>query len=342
MSPILFPHSNVSEGRLKTISFFLGPITLFQPWFMDPPPFISDINPPDILRVMHPPKVLMPDEPFKALLAEYRGWIVLNRGKGQPFYPNVNQGGGHTGEHTWEIRKMIRRVEQPAPDSIDPPSFKWHLILHLAREIEDNRNEAEKVLEALRVKKSPLQGSVDSEEELKDLFEDLPRFDSEPFTGVNHWDEIFEAWFGLFGGTIHPRDLLLAGNREVMDYISEGYDETGGQGGSQARMIRFRCPDLSHYEWEELMQMRQEKSINDTLGNFQSLLQRINGDPEGIFARLQRLINELEGSMRYPSSNAFLRVTIKHLPDFPGENDVSQRLSGKTIILLEKEKAGRE
>ena len=342
MSSILFPHSNLSEARLKTISFFLGPMTLFQPWFMDPPPFMSEINPPDVIRVMNPPKALMPDDTFKTLLAEYRGWIALNHGKNRAFPMNVNQGSGNTEVHTWEIREMIRRMDHPAPDSVDPPSLKWHLILHLAREIEDNRNEAERALEALRVKKSPLQGSVDSEEELKDLFEDLPRFDSGSFSDACQRGQVIEAWFGLFGGYIHPRDLLLTANREILDYISEGRDERGDREGPQDRMIPFRCPDLSRCSWDRLMQMRQEKPFCDTLGIFQSLLQRINGDPEGVFAGLKGLINELEGSLPWTSSNEFLNVMIQYLPEFECKNEVLQKFSGKTIVLMEADKAGHE
>ena len=147
---ILFPHADLPDPTVKKVLSFFGPLTIFRPWFMERPVFGSGANEANAVQVLHPPENLKPEKDFGTRLSEYRHWMEQNSDKGYTDFLQVSQENDLTENTTWEIRQMIRRGTRQATAPQEDPALKWHLILHLAQDVEDQKLEADKALRALK------------------------------------------------------------------------------------------------------------------------------------------------------------------------------------------------
>ena len=200
-----------------------GSLTLCQPWFTEPT-VLSDASEKGALKICFPPEALKPKEDFKRLLSEYQGWMMDHQGKNRPTAFST----GETGDETWAIRKTIRDAGKDADDPALRNTLKWHLLLHLARNLENNRDTAEALLQQAAKSKSPLAEAMESDEQIPDMFEDLPLSATYPYVTDRHLNLIFEAWFGLFGPVIdsgvETGGELLTLDRQVMTYALGLFD----------------------------------------------------------------------------------------------------------------------
>lgn len=221
---VLFPHTKIEkrgieEGVLERLVETFGSLTLCQPWFTEPP-VLSGLLEEGALKVCFPPEALKPQGNFKALLSEYQGWMTENRGGARP----IHFSGGETGNETWSIRKAIRDAEKDAVDPALNNTLKWHLILHLAGSLEEDRKSAEAMLQQVTQTKSPLAEAMEGGEPIPDIFEDLPLSAAYPYVTDRHLNLIFEAWFGLFGTQIEKGAALLTLDRQVMNHATDLFD----------------------------------------------------------------------------------------------------------------------
>ncbi len=216
---VLFPHSNIEEGILKRLIETFGSLTLFKPWFTEPPVLSSPFE-QGALNVCFPPETLKPPGDFKVLLSEYQGWMMENRGEAHP----VAFSGGETGDETWAIRKAIRDAQKDAVDSARKNTLKWHLMLHLAGSLEEDRKSAEAMLHRITKTKSPLAEAMEGGDPVPDIFEDLPLSTAYPYITDHHLNLIFEAWFGLFGSQVGKKATLLTLDRQIMNHAADFFD----------------------------------------------------------------------------------------------------------------------
>jgi hypothetical protein len=131
---------------------------------------------------------------------------------------------GETGDETWAIRKAIRDANKDADDPALQNTLKWHLVLHLARDLEEERVSAQDLLQRAAKSKSPLAEAMEKDEEIPDIFEDLPLSATYPYVTERHLNLIFEAWFGLFGSLIESDSELLTLDRQVFTYTLDLFD----------------------------------------------------------------------------------------------------------------------
>ena len=172
---ILFPHSYLPESLANKMLSLFSKITICQPWFMDGPVPGAESEGYSSIHIIRPAESLKPEGDFKRLLSEYRLWIRQNRDKGYAPFLNAIREAGLSEDNPWEIRQMIRQTGKETPVSQENNALKWHLILHLAREFEENRVEAEEMLSQVKQQKSPLAQALEEDAPIKGLFEDLPR-----------------------------------------------------------------------------------------------------------------------------------------------------------------------
>lgn len=220
----LFPHSYLSERQLRRIISSFGPITIFQPWFMAPPDFLFQKGYQDVFMVLNPPPNLKPNDDFKGLLSEYKTWIKQHRGKSSAAFLKASQSMGSAGNTTWEIREALRgkpRTNRQTRE--EQQSLRWHLTLHLARDMEEEQREADRLLRELKNQESPIKDLL-GEEDVKNPLTDLSQMDSDQLATLYPLDRIFEAWFGLFGGYLTGGEVLLTFSRHVMDHAAEVRD----------------------------------------------------------------------------------------------------------------------
>jgi hypothetical protein len=221
---VLFPHLSLSEKEMMRVFSSFGPVILFQPWYMEPPLFALKSHYRDAVRILNPPAHMKPGEGFKGLLSEYKTWIKQHRDKSRAVFLKVDRGLESGGDATWEIREALRGTSRPPQHKREEqPILRWHLILHLARDMEEDRREADRVLLDLKDKESPIKGLL-GEVEVKNPLADLSQFGSDPQKLFYPTELVIEAWLALFGGYLKGNERLLTFSPSVMDYVSEARD----------------------------------------------------------------------------------------------------------------------
>jgi hypothetical protein len=210
--------------------------------------------------------------------------------------------------------------------------MKWHLILHLTQEVEDQRLEADRMLRALKDNDPPLKGIAEESDSMKGLLEDLPQFESEPIVDEYQLREIFEAWFALFGGYLEGNEILVTVNRYVMDYVNALWKGAG---------IRLKLPDLSHYDLEQIAELKSKYLSDGKTRELRNLILRLGKEPTGDLSELEALSRAVEASSTWDLSGGTLNIMVKYLAtpldDKHAEADsVLKHLSNKTIALVQE------
>ena len=218
---ILFPHSHLTAHELEKMLSHFDPLVVYQPWFMADPLPSTQKRYADAVHVRYPPLHLKPKPGFKELLSEYRGWIRHNQDRGYAAFLQAIQNTGPSEKTPWEIRLMIRKFNAEVHDQLESRALKWHLILHLAREIIENRREEAEMITEIRRKGSPLKAALGEEIPSQNLLDDLPHLPAHAFLQEGHLAQVIEAWFGLFGGTLPDRARLITMDPQVMNFIAE-------------------------------------------------------------------------------------------------------------------------
>jgi len=222
---ILFPHTCITEPDSKKILAVFSQLTICQPWFMDGPVPEAESEGYSSIHITRPAESLKPERDFKRLLSEYRLWIRQNRDKGYTAFLNAIREAGFSEDNPWEIRKMIRQTGKDTPVSKENNALKWHLILHLAREFEENRREEEEMLSQVKQQKSPLAQALGEEAPFKGLFEDLTQSEKSLFVDKHHLGQVVKAWVGLFGDHLQDHELLITLDRHVMEYATDIFED---------------------------------------------------------------------------------------------------------------------
>jgi len=192
---------------------------------MDGPLPVPEGDEVSSIDVLLPPVNLKPKEGFKGLLSEYLLWIRQNQDRGYAAFLSATQKATLSEDTSWEIRKMIRQTGHDTPVSQGSPALKWHLILHLARAFEENLMAADDILRQVKKHKSPLEDALGEETQLQNMFDDLPQPETDPFMDEHHLQQVFEAWFGLFGEILPDHGILITLNRYVIHYVKKIFDD---------------------------------------------------------------------------------------------------------------------
>lgn len=216
-SVVLFPHSRITDRDLKKTITDFGQLTIFQPWFMHVSLPVDEERGLPPVRVLNPPLDMKPKGDFKGLLAEYRSWIRQHRDKGYVTCLNTLNKMDPSEDSVWNLRQMISRMGQEPSSPVNDRTLQWHLTLHLAREMEENRLDAEEMLNRVKQGESPLEEALEQEVSLEDLFKDLPPTEMQFLMDEHRYRQIFAAWFGLFGEYLPDHGLLLTLDPYVID-----------------------------------------------------------------------------------------------------------------------------
>jgi len=336
---VVFPNGCLPESSVKKILSFFGPLRIFQPWYMDRVVFSSERDFSSLVQVLHPPVDLKPAEDFRRTLEDFKKWIDVNPDKGYRAF--LSAGGMDQGSEdtTWAIRRALRQGRERNGEAKLSPVLKWHIVLHLAQQLEENRQEAETVLGALREKNSPLKGTVEQEGP-DNLFYDLPAFGKEALVEENRLVQVYEAWFSLFGGLLKDHELLITTNQHIMAHISETWQEYGvGEEGMAETVVAFRVPDLSSLSFEDLLKTKARAFDTPLLGEVREAIMAVWEDPKNCLMVLKERAEAIEKAFPEGMGNGTLWVTVYYLK--PGKShkikDLWGNFSGKTLILVSKE-----
>jgi hypothetical protein len=225
LSPILFPHSEISSPDLERVIDLFGELTICKPWFMEAGRPWNDESDNLSVHVLLPPEGLRPRGDFKRLLSEYQLWIRHNQDRGYAEFLKATQEMDLSENTLWEIRQTIRQMEKGASVPKENNALKWHLILHLARKIEEDQVAAETMIKHLKRQKSPLEEAIGEGAPVQGLFDDLMPSESQPLMDKNHLRQISEAWVGLFGEYLPNYRILITVDRHVIDFATDIFEE---------------------------------------------------------------------------------------------------------------------
>lgn len=262
LSAILFPHSYLPESLADTIQSLFGKITICQPWFMDGPMPKAKSEGFSSIRIVRPAESMKPEGHFKRLLSEYHSWMGQNRDKGYTAFLNAIREAGLSEDNPWEIRQMIRQTREETPVSQVDNSLKWHLILHLAREFEENRVEEEEMLNQIKNQESPLAQALGDGVSAQGMFEDLPQSEKDLFVDRHHLGQIIKAWVGLFGVHLQDHTPLITLDRHVMEYVSNIFEGETGQPSEEEEdsFSSEKFPSRIHFTRKYLPRVLDEKT----------------------------------------------------------------------------------
>jgi len=338
---IVFPHPHLPEAGMKRILSFFGPATLFQPWFMERADIISGTDESTHIRILNPPDSCNPGETFPGLLAEYREWIKHHADRSYIEFIKAGRETEPSENTTWEIRQMVLGGGAQGSDTGRRNALRWHLILHLAMEFEEQRAEADGLLKALKGKNALLEGLIgDETQEVAGLLEDLPELASDPLTKEYLLREVIDAWFSLFGDTIRGDELLTTLNTHLMDYVSQLWEDFKIEDEAlRVPVIRFKIPDLTGYSLESLGKVKQEHFNTKEIRELEDLLTNFTKKAMGSPADLDKIAEEAERAFPWELSREALNVTVKHLPGpsnigSGAKDKVLKHLSNKTLIFI--------
>lgn len=338
---ILFPHAHLPESMVKRLLSFFGPITIFRPWFMERPVLGSKADEANRVQVLYPPDNLKPGENFRTLLSEYRQWMERNQDRGYTQFLQASQGMDLTENTMWEIRQMIRRGIGQTSAPQENPALKWHLILHLAQDVEDQRMEADKALKILKEQEVPLKGIVEESGEMESLLQDLPPFGSEPMGNEYRLRQILEAWFALFGEYLNENYILVTSSRHVMAYVTDLWKEHQIEDqGEDIEVIRFKFPDLSRYPLEDIGEIKKRRLNGSKIRELKGLILKLGENITNNLSRLEALSREIEAYCPWDISERALNIVVKYFTPIPQGNrtkmdSILRGLTNKTVVLVE-------
>ena len=222
---VLFPHCYITDKSLRKMLPIVERLTICQPWFMELPLSTLEGDETPLIDILLPPDNMKPKEDFKQLLSEYQFWMGQNQDRGYAAFLSATRKATLSEDNSWEIKKMIRQTGQDTPVSQESPALKWHLILHLARAFEENLMAAEDILKQVKQQKSPLEEALGEEAQVQNMFDDLLQPETDLFVDEHHLQQVFEAWFGLFGELLPDHGILITLSRHVINYLKKIFDD---------------------------------------------------------------------------------------------------------------------
>ena len=222
---VLFPHCYITDKSLRKMLPIVERLMICQPWFMELPLSTLEGDEASFIDILLPPDNMKPKEDFKRLLSEYQFWMRQNQDRGYAAFLSATQKATLSEDTSWEIRKMIRQTGQDTPVSEESHALKWHLILHLARAFEENLMSADDILKQVKQQKSPLEEAIGEEAQVQNMFDDLLQSETDLFVDEHHLQQVFEAWFGLFGEILPDHGILITLSRHVINYVKKIFDD---------------------------------------------------------------------------------------------------------------------
>ncbi len=337
MAGILFPHSHIPESLINGMIHFFKNVRLFLPWYMEPSGSIKDKP----IKILNPPESLKPKEDFKYLVSEYQLWMRKNRDRSYIETIKSARDREPTPDRTWEIRNLLRNRVKSAEGTSEENIIKWHLILHLAREIEEQHITVDGILMTLKKKDSLLKGSIENPDETKSLLEDLRPFEDEPLPDDRGLERIYGAWIGLFGEYLRSDEPLITINRRIMSDISERWDRFFIKDDSgYDRSVDLTLPELSHLSSARQAKIRSEYPVDKVFTEIMTLISGLPKNPARNLKELEKVSDDFNNSFPWELSEEAFGISLKHLNP-PPDNGLAQRgnvlmkLSNKTLIYME-------
>jgi hypothetical protein len=329
----LFPHTYLPEMMIGKIISIFGPVRIYQPWFMDTKGSLKDSG----LETVNPPDNLKPEADIKAILSGYRQWIDQNRDKGLRGFLSASEKARLGDSSTWEIRQLLKAGAVPsAAGKEKETTLRWHVLLHLADEVERRNFEIAEMMKALKKKGPVLAGALQVPDETKTFLDDMPGLEMADVQGGPNMGLILSAWFGLFGGYLEKNALLITCSRHLMDYVSTQWDESFAKNNdARPQTVSFNIPSLYSSELQPNNKMADTKA---SVMKLRESIFKFGEEPTLCMNRLKALAGKLEET-KIPSEEDS-NLSLKYFPASERiieGNGILKDIMCKTIIYFSPE-----
>jgi hypothetical protein len=317
-----FPFPHPDPKMMKRISVFLGRPTICLPWYMENLPGNEEdpkAAPPLIIR---PPEELKPPEDFLRLLGEYRKWIRENPDRSCSASLAATRTMVPAEDARWEIQQMVRKgTGNTRTAQLPPPTIRWHLLLHLAREMEKERREAEAALYYLRNQDSPLKEAIGEEIEGPGLMDDLSDSLEKPVLEHRLLGDICEAWVNLFGASLGKESVLVAPDENILLFVRELYEEALSRVDHMQSIpcVSFEVTDPLSFPPEESERTLRDNPGHLTHGTIREIVGTLYKEGKMDKDELDRLISSLHGPLPLHDTSDLLGIEILSLPTINGQ-----------------------
>ena len=342
MSIILFPHSQLPENEIMNILVLFGSMKIFRPWYMGKHPTLEEFADKKYINLIDPPETFRPREELKILLSEYYTWIGRNQDKSYMEILKRDQGQSSNEDATWEIRHLMRQMGQSAKAPEEDKIFNWHLILHLANEIETQSLEAKKLFRILKDREPLLDGSVEGVDPLVSPLSDLPNFTPETLFHKSQVIKIMDAWFGLFGEYLGDSEMFITIDHRILDHFIEMWDSISYNNKPITDyLIKFKIPDLSDYFIKEQDEKRSNKNEFDNLDVLRSYISKLGEDPVVNLHDIEAWSNDFEPLTSSEFQSKFIDISLIKFPRMSEKDLIKgyeflEYFLGNTLILMEQ------
>lgn len=232
---ISYIHSGLSF--LEEITPLFSPLKIYIPWGGIGPECVDNKK----IFGIYPPEEFKPETDFNLLLDECFNWVYEQGEKSRKEIIKT----GHIDPTSNESLRHIKTIlaSRTSDTSEKDMIFRWHLLLHLANRLEEHRNEANRMIEDLKKKPSPLLHNADLTENTQYPLENLTGIDPEFLLNDYNIKMLSRAWHGLFSSLIDEADMLLTIDRRIFDYLSAECDILcNNHGLKKSDVISFKSP----------------------------------------------------------------------------------------------------
>ncbi len=317
---ISYNHSGLS--LLNEITPCFSPLKIYVPWGGTVPEYVDNRE----IIASYPPEDYKPEADFDRLLDECFNWAYEQGEKSRKEIIKT----GHTSPTSNE---SLRHIKTILTSSISDSSerdmiLRWHMLLHLANRLEENRSDANRMLENLKKYPSPLLDNADLTENTRYPLENLREMTPEAFINDANIKQLLKAWHGLFNSLTDKGDILLTIDRPVFDCLSEECNIYNNDL-SAPEIVSFKSP---------LFKRSDINSAEITLGNDVHNIVSSNMEQADKIAALKKLTTEFETMYQASPMEKHINFSIFFFrsPEKPEEKESFIRfLSGRAIIFAQ-------
>ncbi len=330
---------------LMRASFLFGRPVICLPWYMEMPAQNEGDSEQGFFDILRPAHDLKPPADFPRLMKEYRTWMKENPDRDRSAFLAAAHD-MHSGEELlWNIQQILRKAGRDREiENRNSLTLKWHILLHLARAMEKEQDEAEDALRDLRKHESPLKDALEEDTEAPGLMEDLPDALAHTIVASDLLRDICESWLGLFGSCIQEGWLLVTFDETIRNYVNELFEEDASRVHliRPVSTIRFHVPDPLTFPSEQ-SQPSDMRDFREGMLPVITMLRKIlsnkssenSHDVEALIRRIER---------RFPVSGASRRIAVEilFLPAVSGSHAFRMQailngLAGKALAFMRED-----
>lgn len=322
----LISYTNSELPSIHEVTHCFSPIKIYVPWGGTIPAYADNKE----IFALYPPEELKPDADFNMFLDECFAWAYEQSEKSRKEIIKT----GHINPTSSESLRHIKTIlsNRISDTSEKDMILRWHMLLHLANRLEENRNDANRLIENLKKKPSPLLNNADLTESTQYPLENLREIGPEFFITDANIKLLLRAWHGLFNNLVDKGDMLLTVDRRIFEHVSMEWN-------SYNNNEDLRPPEIISFKGTPFKRSG-IKSAEVTIGNDIQDVVLSDTKEEDKIIELKNLTSEFESFFQTETedSQILFSLMLFHPAEKFREFDIDpflKFLSGRALLLAE-------